>query len=139
MPPSSPQMRFTTIKTTLVFGIPAILTGCVWLVGLTSARPAAAPAETSLSLRILDERGNPVMARLRLRDSAGQARPPELLDGVRAVPIHPKFPELGIVLPREGRLKLPKENPPFRSNEVRSMSRSQSSLMPRRARISTAP
>ena len=100
-------MRFTRFKTTLAFAIPAVFTAWVWLDRLSSARSAAAAAESFLSLQVLDERGKPVMARLRLRDGAGQAKPPELLDGARAVPIHPRYPELGIVFPRDGRLRLP--------------------------------
>jgi hypothetical protein len=100
-------MRFTRFKTTLAFAIPAVFTVWVWLDRLSSARSAAAAAESSLSLQVLDEQGKPVMARLRLRDGAGQAKLPELLDGARAVPIHPRYPELGIVFPRDGRLRLP--------------------------------
>ncbi len=54
----------------------------------------------------MDENGRPAAARLRLRDTAGKWRAVEV-DGAKAQAAHPRFPELGVVLPRSLRIALP--------------------------------
>ncbi|MBI1788098.1 MAG: hypothetical protein HYR60_11185, partial [Acidobacteria bacterium] len=57
----------------------------------------------TLDLAVLDEKGAPVAARLKLRDGQGMlVRLAEPL-----LPIHPRYPELGVVLPGKGKIRTP--------------------------------
>jgi hypothetical protein len=56
-------------------------------------------------VRVVDERGRPAHARLRLRDASGTWRPIEVQGG-SAVAAHPRFPELGVIVPERLRIAL---------------------------------
>ncbi len=70
-----------------------------------AAGSGAEDQTAALLLRVVDENGRPATARVRLRDAEGRWQP------VRAaqpqVAIHPRFPELGVVVEREARITLP--------------------------------
>jgi hypothetical protein len=78
----------------------------LWL-ALVAGFPAGAAGEDStLVLRVFDERGRPTYGNLRLLDAQGGFVAIQTTDAGKLVPVHPNFPELGVVIEREARLSL---------------------------------
>jgi hypothetical protein len=82
-----------------------------WLAA-AAAFAVISPAET-VRLRILDENGSRVAARIRLRDAQERLHPVPQRDGM--VPAHPRFPELGVIVQGQVEIDIPE---PGRSIEV---------------------
>lgn len=70
----------------------------------------AGPAGSRLFLKIFDEHGSPVQARLRIFDAQGHPLAIHSLDPPHVVTAHPNFPELGIVVPKQAQIALPDGN-----------------------------
>ncbi len=66
----------------------------------------AQPVAAQLDLQIRDETGRPVFARVRRWSASGEAPAVEAIEPASPVMIHPLRPELGIVLPGRGRIRL---------------------------------
>ncbi len=73
---------------------------------VVAAAVATAAAQT-LEVTVVDESGRPATARLRLISADGRAQPIQALDPARPVAIHPRFAELGVVVERRIRVKIP--------------------------------
>ena len=65
----------------------------------------AAPA--TIRLRIVDEDGGPVAARVRLRDREGRTLPVRIVDPSAPVPANPRFPDLGVIVKGDCSLDAP--------------------------------
>src|SRR5581483_5943196 len=61
----------------------------------------------SILLKIEDDHGHPVSARVRILNRQGEPVPVHSLDSQRLVPAHPNFPELGSIVSKQARLALP--------------------------------
>ncbi|MCX6625340.1 MAG: CehA/McbA family metallohydrolase [Acidobacteria bacterium] len=86
-----------------------------------------------LELRILDEKGHPAAARVRLRDSAGKLLPVRVLRPTPAIVGHPKFPDLGVVVDGLVVIDLPAGNPRIlvdRQTEYRTVTLDSAKLGP---------
>ena len=81
----------------------ACILGFLWLAGGS----AAAPAGSSVLLKVFDERGNPTSARLRIFSAENRAVAVHALGSSPLVPAHPNFPELGAIVDRQARLAVP--------------------------------
>ena len=64
------------------------------------------PGTAQLDLQIRDEMGQPVFARVRLWTASGEAPPIEVIEPAEPVAIHPRQPDLGVVLPGRGKIRL---------------------------------
>jgi len=60
----------------------------------------------TLPLRVLDEHGRPVTARLRLRDAEGRFQKIQAMDPPNPVVAHPRIPELGVLVERQAKIEL---------------------------------
>ena len=74
--------------------------------GGSSSQQEAHPAAAQLDLQIRDEMGQPVFARVRLWSASGKAPPIEVIEPAEPVVIHPDQPDLGVVLPGQGKIRL---------------------------------
>ena len=64
------------------------------------------PTTAQLDLQIRDEMGQPVFARVRLWSASGEAPAIEVVEPAEPVVIHPRQPDLGVVLPGRGKIRL---------------------------------
>ncbi len=71
----------------------------LWAAAALAADPAA-----TLELKVFDERGKPAPARAHLVDAAGKAQP---FLSPSQVLIHPRFPQMGVVVPGSAALAVP--------------------------------
>ncbi len=79
--------------------------GLLALAAFAGARAPAAEAPARLRLRLLNENGRPVAARLQLFDGQGQAQPVRSATPLTA--IHPRVAALGAVAPGQCEIELP--------------------------------
>ena len=90
---------------------PRLLLVAVLAMDLASGGEASSPgpmqpATAQLDLQIRDETGQPVFARVRLWSASGKAPPIEVIEPAEPVLIHPRQPDLGVVLPGRGKIRL---------------------------------
>ena len=74
--------------------------------GGSSIPVSVQPATAQLELQVRDETGQPVFARVRLWSASGKAPVIEVIEPADPVMIHPRQPDLGVVLPGRGRIRL---------------------------------
>jgi TolB protein len=77
------------------------------LLGLGVVCAAAEPKTPTLLLKVFDEQGSPCSARLRVFDSQSRPTSVRALDPPSLTPVHPNFPELGAIIPRQARVAVP--------------------------------
>src|SRR5687768_8601330 len=77
----------------------AALVASAWLM-------TAAPTQT-MQLRILDENGSPVAARIKVRDGQGRLQPVSTTKPDTPLLAHPRFPDLGVIVKGDGAINVP--------------------------------
>lgn len=80
--------------------------GSLIALGWLAAMPCLADNASTLAIRILDEKGNPVHARVRFTDADGRPLPVSAA-GAPPVQAHPNFPELGTIVEEKAHLSVP--------------------------------